>query len=730
MSNIDIISGKEKSSLSLRQAISADKDNINNEAGYVYDRLSEIQAGRLTNTTRISRELYTLPSDFPAPFSQAVRLYAPVPLTNTSYAGIGVVSSYSAKKAISYWVEVEATSIYDIKHGFEIRGYRGLNDAITQTLSVFIQSKSEYPTIKSTIDAGNVYERDDTDYIVRCRNYVEYDGRTFLHIECEMITNLLQADYLFISFNSRMQYYVAGEEPDVLIFGFQVFDNFDDIKYNVDIPLESMQSLAVKEGVKNSTYRDTHDLNNYISDKIQGGGQILSEGSYQSYIASHDGYIRFGQSVVTSVIDDPKFYKKYTIAASSGNLLKLVSGSEVNELFSFLLPTTIDDTGKDTTTLNFWIKRSDLQENGLVLVNNSGVLWYIRHTDMMCKGFRETRDSVDLGTTAIEVLEIDGDYSHLQFSYSVVSSGNNLKIALYNTSANELTKLSFYNMSVVETKNVDPYYDYTSQAFKSGSQVIGKNAVLIGDSQYNDYLVAHTLVHELGINVLDHHYGGHSMKIKSANYASTNYMSFYHQDLRNAVIDEENVDLYIFTCSTNDGSGGGTLDLVDIQFVIDNYPAYGDDAGTVASKQALFDAIYTNNPSDIDTYFAFQQCYAAYLKQLFANRTDAKVLLCTVPISCSGLLTGAEVDGHGVWAVGEDPDTARTAVLDPTYNNIANEINEVGTYFSVPVADTLKGAGLTFENFIYHCIDGTHWDSDIKYNIAHFIKPVVEKLMR
>jgi hypothetical protein len=723
MSNVTSIFNKKKSSLALISAVDADKSQLDNEVGYVYDKLTELRWGRLTATIEgftLQREIVTLPSTIKLPFAQAVRLFITQAQPNTTYLGIMTVCKWTPRKCASFWTQILATSQYDIAQGFEVSTYRNNSPTNVQRHTVTI-SKNHWAAAKAAIDSTGVYERVETGFIVRSRGYYIDGTNYYIHIEYEPTADLTQADYMEISWNARNAYIVTSETAvSMLIWGFQVHDTQSKIKYNIDLPLYSLPTQVGNSNVKDSVYRATYLKENYLANILRGGGQTTIDGVRTN---NHYGAITYQANTTRTLIDDTKFFTKFTIAATSGNLLKYVGGATVNQLYRFFLPTGLTTTEKNNCTFNFWVKRSEMGGNGIVVTNMSNFAFILRYGDMFCKGFRKCANATGVGTTAIEVMEVDGDYTAIRIYFEDVQvTDYSLGLSIYNETTTELTAVNLYNFNVISSKVVDPYFNYTSQAQKNNSAYIGKNVLLIGDSQYNGNEVSIKLIKELGVNIIDEHWGGHAMAIRSGSLGSAHYQSFYHRDLRDKVIDYTNIDIYFFTASTNDGAGGGEITQAAVQFVLDNYPAYGDDAGTVAAKQALFDAgradttINTETGKTlgaewVDDNFTFQACYSAYLKQLQTARPTANIILATVPISCSGLLTGATVDGHGVWVSGQTPDTARLALQEPVYEKIRGEIIEVANKHNVPVVDFYTKSRITFETFIYDSIDGTHWTS-------------------
>lgn len=260
----------------------------------------------------------------------------------------------------------------------------------------------------------------------------------------------------------------------------------------------------------------------------------------------------------------------------------------------------------------------------------------------------------------------------------------------------------------------------------------------MGDSEYNDGILGNDLVRELGANVYQMSYGGHRVAIPQ-NYSNTTGVNavshswFYQEAYRTMVLSQVQMDAAILTFSSNDGGGdsdwNGSIDESKITAVEANYPTLtdilNDDQTDHDAKLALFDGMTDSQKFSI---FGFVGCYCAYIKQILQAYPRCRVLVCSVPISCGGYLTGTAVpdpssvseETIGEWAEGKNADVAR-ANLEPGQLNKDSQIRAIANRYHSQFVDLRNECGLTYENFIYHCADGVHWYKDIDHNISHAI---------
>jgi len=700
----------KNAALAMMNFIDSEADKINNQVGYIYDNIDSLDFGANTDTSQpVAKTIEALPSDFPLAYENAVRLYTTAPLTNFTRIGVKTFHEYKALKngkiKLSFWVEQYSTAYqYNIGLGVGIVYYRGLAPSVTKSINCVIPTRTLVDTAIPAIDAGGVYNESFTDYDITINDYVTYGGVNYFNIQAEITTDIAQSDFFEISWNALgVTNFAGGESPDILTFGHTVVDFDEEINYNIDSSF--ITQIKNKLSNQEDNYVDSYVLDNKIIDIMENSG-LVKYASTEDFSNTHNGKITSEQTdITTSVVYDELFNKKYTVTKNTGNLEKFVSSVTPKSVMTFTPPVTDSDTLKDEGTLSFWIKRSELNGNGIIFTNGSGGTWLLTQAHLLAEGFVKTRWESGTDYQELRVNSVDGDYTHITIKYNAdISIYYFIRVSIYDLGS-DVSTISLYNPTFIYSDNVNPYHYYKSLSEKKESELRGKNAVLIGDSQYNNGIVASRVAKDLGVNIFDAHFGGHSMKIRSSQLASPTYQSFYHYDLRSNVLGLADIDLYIITASTNDGSGGGVATEASVNYVLNNYPVYGDDAGTIAAKQALFDAL---SNQDVDDNFTYMACYAAYLKQIYENNPDSKVIICSVPISAIGLLTGNEVDGHGEWDVGEDADTARTA-YEATYDAINSENLTLSKRYNTYYADFEKKCGMSFENFIYKSIDGTHW---------------------
>jgi hypothetical protein len=289
-----------------------------------------------------------------------------------------------------------------------------------------------------------------------------------------------------------------------------------------------------------------------------------------------------------------------------------------------------------------------------------------------------------------------------------------------------------YNPTLIESvdvnditkSNIDPFYRYKSTAEKNGSRFIGKNILISGDSQWVLDAPGLYIAEELGANIINKSWGSHSIGLDTNSIGTEGYNWFYSILRKNDILSQQNIDIYWLTWSSNDFAltsiVNSSLTQAATQRVINNYPSYGDDAATSDSKMALFNALTTDQ---LKEYFAFQQCYSAFLKQLQTLYPKATVILSTLPITCSNYITS------GNWSSGKTADGARTD-YQQRYLDLRNKIYETSDKHNIPVIDLYKEVELTFENFPVYCRDGgVHWVPEILRRAAYkFIDFALNKI--
>ena len=692
---------------------------LSNASGVIFDQLDSIP--QLSNDTTYSE--YTLPTDTGLPFTKGVNFLA-ASLGNSSKVGFQVKLPYSPKVYISMWCEVFNSDTFGSDISFYFRYKKGYNNQTVKTYNPVV-TKGYFAAIELATVNGGTWELANSDGVIKSQGIRTINGRKMVHVSYEMDSDApYDSDYIEVNYG-RSSNFNSGSNVDVLYFGFQSSPTKLHNQFNSSINFRSLSEQSTIDDIDKNLKLQSYKLNNKFVDFIAGGGNIYASDGISSAQYNNGFLTRYTGVTVAETVLSNKFGTGYRLDYNGGaNFPKYVSHSVRNTILEFTLDTSITVSEENEAVLGFWIDRRELNGNGIVHHEGSGGSWFVENDELLFEGFNESRvGSVsDPSVPYISVVKIDGHFTYLQ--WNIYNSGRFI-FAINNESTNEVTQLTIYNPTLIYNKNLDPYHTYQSRSEKENSQHIGKKLLLIGDSQYNDVEAAKELADSFGTSIVSCHRGGHSMKIRSSQLGNTNYSSFYHTNLRDEVLSHTDIDIYLITCSTNDGSGGGDLSESAVQYVLDNYPVYGDDAGVTASKQALFNAL-TN--SEVDTGFNFKNCYSAYLKQIQSNYPLAQVVISSIPISATGKLTGGvDGNGYGIWVTGESPDTAR-ASLDSGRQAIRNDVLSISSKHNTCFADALNEVNLTYENFTAYCTDGTHWNPRIKTRIAGSISTQVKKL--
>ena len=291
-----------------------------------------------------------------------------------------------------------------------------------------------------------------------------------------------------------------------------------------------------------------------------------------------------------------------------------------------------------------------------------------------------------------------------------------------------IQELRLYNFCVSE-KPIDPVNGiFISEQRAKYGNIAGKTFTIFGDSEFNVGLQFLNVTLRLGMPCYNAAYGGHKMAWAgdATGVDAITKSWLYTWDIRKLVL-ANNTDFYIFCVSTNDGGAGGnyyeyqSVEDEDVQYVLDNYPAYGDDDDTVNSKLAIFNGLDANTKNQ---KFNMTSVYCAYIEQILSANPSAKILLANSPITCSGLLTGGvDENNKGIWAEGQNPKTARAA-RKPVFDKLSELMNRIGEKYNLPVIDFYRNVGLTFENFTNYCTDGTHWTDINNRNVLANTAPI------
>lgn len=297
---------------------------------------------------------------------------------------------------------------------------------------------------------------------------------------------------------------------------------------------------------------------------------------------------------------------------------------------------------------------------------------------------------------------------------SIFSWGFNIE------SNNPISNFKMYNFCISE-KPIDPEKGiFISKQRLYYPNIAGKTFTIFGDSEFNVGLQYLNVTDRLGMPCFCATYGGHKMGwaggTTSVDTVTKSWL--YTWDIRKLVLNN-NTDFYIFCVSTNDSEAGiaqsensngkydyQSIEDEDVQYVLDNYPSFGDTDEEVQQKIQAFDLL------DNDTKyqkFNMSSVYCAYIEQILEANPNAKIILTNSPITCTGLLTGsAGADNKGVWADGQSPKTAR-AKRKIIFDRLDELMRKIADKYNLPVVDFYHGVGLTFENYTNYCIDGTHW---------------------
>ena len=485
---------------------------------------------------------------------------------------------------------------------------------------------------------------------------------------------------------------------------------------NLETEINKRAFLPKKEGY----------LLNNLADLFFGSSELWNEvqGSYPAQLTN--GRFIFGvdaasNSISRTIKENSLLGKGITLSASSGNTLNLSSKDSLNAnpfhpIFTYWFPSDINTV---TSSFGFWVDRSTLNGNGITIKSSNGTYCFLNAANLGTKGYNAHQGGLTAQAIQFTVKEVNEDYSYLEMA----KYGNsNIGVGILSDSGTPVTSLKILAPVLLNKVVVlDPYFYYKSESEKRNSNKISKRGLIVGDSQHQDRISHRVINRKTGINLISMARGGHSIQYKSASAAQTNFFWFYHQNLfENIILQAENIDFYILPFSTNDATGNyGELTDVAIQAVIDNYPYHGDDVGTVSSKLAAFNALTQTQRENI---FGFKQTFAAYIMQCLLVNPKAKFLLASTPISVPGFLTGAIVDGKGVWEPGFNGFSVRNFTgakpqggtqsisLYNIYQGLKDAVLELKEWFHTYYSDTMNESGVTFENANEFIFDGTHWD--------------------
>jgi len=705
--------------IATRDRYTKPEDLLSNEISFIFEPGIIDQVETFPTNSPPLKEIIDLDmTEMVLPFTKAVRLYFDAPIPVNSYPAFVWRTAWRPTFFVSSWVAVPDS--VGNAYGFWIQTIKGVNDTVITFINAYFTFNSGNITaIKAAVDSVGIYESVLTGYTIRCRGYLTYKGVEYFHIECEITTALTETDYIKISFGDVNRLWGTGTQPERLVFGMQIFGDAPVNQFNGQVNYKSIQQRAIDEYVS-SRKNGSYEYDNNIVDFFNDAGKTFQQDG-TSFSLFHNGLFNLlsGLSISGKVYHD-KFHEGYELTYNEGQPIpKFVDATTRNNLIDFNLGTYLTNGEESASHIGFWIDRRELNGNGLVFCDGSGGTWFVRPEDLIAKGFRESRSTPY--PIYYEVDEVDGYYTHLLFHIHNAFSADVYmwRLQIYNTSANNVNKLTVYNPTLIYYDGIDPYFRYKSLAEKNRSLWIGKHLTFIGDSEFNDEIMPIELARHYGFNTIDSHYGGHRMA-----YLNTSW--FYKSELRDLVLALPEVDVIIMAVSSNDGVGGGSSAEADVQDVIDNYPYYGDDAGTIAAKLALFNAM---SQGEKEAMFTFKACYSAYLKQLHTAFPDIRILLTSIPISTSAASVTGDPDenGWGIWESGHNPDTER-AFYDAGYQSKRSQILSLRDKHATNFCDLMNEVGLTYENFLRYCVDGVHWKDEIDYRIAYSIIQELKKL--
>lgn len=367
--------------------------------------------------------------------------------------------------------------------------------------------------------------------------------------------------------------------------------------------------------------------------------------------------------------------------------------------------------------IQFGVKIEDVAQI-LYLENQSGRIF--EPLELLSEGLKLTASN-DYENAKAHVLKVTDDGIAIIRIEAYAGSVNRPFAWGFNIKSNNpISKLRLYNFCISE-KPIDPDKGiFISKQRLHYPTLAGKSFTIFGDSEFNSGLQFLNVTDRLGMPCFIAAYGGHKMGWAGGNTSVDQVTKswLYTWDIRNLVL-ANNTDFYIFCVSTNDSEAGikqeenrngkydyQSIEDVDVQYVLDNYPAYGDTEEEVQQKTQAFDLLESNVKYQ---KFNMTSVYCAYIEQILEVNPKAKIILANSPITCTGLLTGsAGTDKKGVWANEQTPKTARAA-KKIVFDRLDELMRKIADKYNLPVVDFYHGVGLTFENYTDYCVDGTHW---------------------
>ena len=511
--------------------------------------------------------------------------------------------------------------------------------------------------------------------------------------------------------NANMLKYCLGSSN--AIDTAQYFEFINDKDYNAN-------TLKNETDIRFKDYSVGYTYPNLVSLSLLGGGNIF----YASGTIRNAGLsIKPSSNISYEPVEQKGIYK-----------FKSVSDIGTNEVFRFEY--------KRETPSKLYLSIQNIEGMKIRIRNDSGNTLIISTPTVI--GIYKDND--DKPSITGEIIYVNSEYIFMSVISNRVDQGN-LRFSFEGIT---YTEILIKHPTVLEDNNipVDPNHYYQCEAEKNNSKWIGKNVMLFGDSQQNEQYVTIPLMNRFGFNIYNSAQGGHAIGFRTN---EKNWLYSWNYDLmgnsgynRGDVLKNPNIDLYLMLVSTNDNpSDNDKLELtkgepigstgyfkftnVALDEIKENYPWYGDNEETIASKLSKFNGLSLEEKKRI---FAYKQAYAAYIAQLLEFNPKAQFVLSTIPI-CP--LSFYENDGEGGVKIKEGYTATDIRGNYTTFETKNNIIKDVAKYFNLPVADGANYVNMAYEN--YHIFvnpgDYVHWTNQnnlIKRRWAQCIAGVIEDL--
>lgn len=385
--------------------------------------------------------------------------------------------------------------------------------------------------------------------------------------------------------------------------------------------------------------------------------------------------------------------------------------------------------------VQFGIKISEVAQ--ILYFRNSSARLF-EPLELLSDGLKITASN-DYENAKAHVLKVTDDgIAILRFEIYARSLNSTFLWGFNISSNNPISRIKLYNFCISE-KPIDPENGiFISRQRLNYPMIAGKSFTIFGDSEFNSGLQYLNVADRLGMPCFMAAYGGHKMGWAggSTSVDPVTKSWLYTWDIRKLVLNN-NTDFYIFCVSTNDSDAGisqsknsngrydyQSIENEDVQYVLDNYPSYGDDEEVAQQKIQAFDSL--DNQTKYQK-FNMASVYCAYIEQILEANPNAKIILANSPITCTGLLTGsAGMDKKGVWKSKQNPNTARTE-KKIIFDRLDELMRKIADKYNLPVIDFYHGVGLTFENYTNYCIDGTHWVDIENTNVLGNTNPITNR---